>query len=79
MPYEPEAVSKHKQDAMSKRARDAERACARARDAWRDASAQITDAVTTFRARSGHVPPAVANGTRAVLRAAELVGRRLQA
>jgi len=70
-----ECVAEAEQAAQSRAAREAQRA--RARDAWRDASAQITDAVATFRQRSGRVPPGVASGTRVVLRAAEMVGRRL--
>jgi hypothetical protein len=40
-----------------------------------DASAQISDAVTTFRERSGHVTPGVQSG----VRASEQVGQKLQA
>ena len=39
----------------------------------------IREAVTSFRERSGHVSPGVVSGTRAVLRAADQVERKLQA
>jgi hypothetical protein len=77
LPGEPEAVSAAEQAAMSRRAREAQRA--RARQEWERADAQIHDAVNGFRQRAGHVPRGAESGVRAVLRASEQVGRRLQA
>jgi ElaB/YqjD/DUF883 family membrane-anchored ribosome-binding protein len=74
---EPEAISESEQELLSKRVREAERK--RAREEWKRANARIADAVNDFRERSGHVAPGVVSGTRAVLRAAEQVGRKLQA
>jgi hypothetical protein len=62
---------------LSKRARDAE--AGRARDAWKDANAKISEAVHDFRERAPTVAPGVQSGVRAVERAAEQVGGRLRA
>ena len=72
-----ECVRAAEQEAISKQVREAERA--RAADEWRTANAAITSAVKGFQERSGHVSPGVRSGVRAVLRASEQVGRRLQA
>jgi hypothetical protein len=49
---------------------------ARLRAAWTDASAQISNAVTTFRKPSGHVTPGVQSGVRVVERAAAQLASR---
>ena len=68
LPGEPEAISAD--EPTDERTRTRSRTCTRA-SRWRDANAQIEQAVTGFRERSGHIPPNVVSGVRAVLRASE--------
>jgi len=72
-----ECVSEAEQAAQSRAAREAERA--RARRDWERADGEIQQAVNGSRERTGHVTRGVQPGVRAVLRASEQVGRRLQA
>jgi hypothetical protein len=77
LPMEPEAVSEDEQTRMTRQVREAERA--RTAAAWKTANAQITSAVNGFQEQTGELSTGVRSGVRAVLRASEQVGRKLQA